>query len=91
MRRLSQRRLDPLTGLCHDLQDYKSIPDTVAKRLVTRTEDSEACVKQQYSHWSANLAHLEECYRSTALPVAGDRRAESVFDEIDSAIQNSSN
>lgn len=80
VRRLSNRRLDPITGIQYNLEINPPKDDSTAARLIEMTEDSEETVKKRYERWNSSVSHLEETFKNMLLTVQSDKLVEQVTD-----------
>ena len=88
VRKLSNRRIDPLTGEYFNVEMNPPKFNAQAERLITLKEDEEENIKKRYGVWSDNINKLEENYKNCLLSVSTDRLVEQVFDTIKDAIEN---
>ena len=88
IRKLSNRRIDPMTGEYFNVEMNPPKFNAQAERLITQKQDEEEVVKMRYQHWSENITMLEENYKNCLLSVSTDRLVEQVFDTIKDAIEN---
>ena len=88
VRKLSNRRIDPLTGEFFNVEMNPPKFNAQAERLITLREDEEENIKKRYGVWSDNINKLEETYKNCLLSVSTDRLVEQVFDTIKDAIEN---
>lgn len=88
MRKLSNRRIDPMTGEYFNVEINPPKSNSQAERLLIQKEDDEDTVKTRYQFWSDNITMLEENYKHCLLSVSTDRLVEQVFDTIKDAIEN---
>ena len=73
-KRLSSRRLDPLTGNEYNL-DVPELraDDAVSGRLIELTADQESATKKRYETWRQQKVQIEENFKATVRPVPSDR------------------
>lgn len=88
MRKLGNRRIDPLTGEYFNVEVNPPKTNAQAERLIQNKDDGEEVVKTRFNAWSDNISKLEENYKSCLLSVSSDRLVEQVFDTIKDAIEN---
>ena len=88
IRRLGNKRLDPVTGHCYNTEVNPPKSEVVNARLVQQKEDSEANVRKRYVQWNANISTLEEAFKNVILSCPSDKMIESIADQIADAIQN---
>lgn len=87
-RRLSNRRLDPVTGVHYNLEINPPKDDSTAARLIEMAEDSEDIVKKRFDRWSGQVSNLEETFKNMLLNVQSDKPVDGVTEQIADAIQN---
>ena len=80
VRKLAQRRVDPITGELFNVEIAPSKIDSVNMRLKVRPEDEEEVVRKRFETWNANIQMLEENYKNCLLSVTTDRLVEQVFE-----------
>ena len=65
MKRLSSRRLDPLTGCQFNLDVPNLRPDeSIMERLIELTADQESATKKRYEIWRAQKVGIEENFKT---------------------------
>lgn len=80
IRRLNNKRLDPVTGQCYNTEVNPPKSEVVNARLVQQKEDQEANVRKRYVAWNANISVLEEAYKNVILSCPSDKMIESIAD-----------
>lgn len=88
VRRLSNRRLDPLTGEYFNIEVKAPKDDGQAKRLVPLKGDAEELVKKRFIEWNSHVSLLEESFKDCLLSVPSDRLIEQVRDQISEHIEH---
>lgn len=88
VRRLGNKRIDPLTGNEYNTEVNPPKTEEVANRLVQRKEDEGANARKRFNVWSQNISLLEESYKNVLLVTASDKSIESVMENIHSSIEN---
>jgi adenylate kinase len=88
IRRLGNKRLDPVTGHSYNVELKPPKSELVNARLIQSKEDSEANVRKRYVAWNANISTLEEAFKNVILSCPSDKMTESITDQIADAIQN---
>mmetsp|Transcript_40817 Transcript_40817/g.91823 ORF Transcript_40817/g.91823 Transcript_40817/m.91823 type:complete len:219 (-) Transcript_40817:772-1428(-) len=84
VRRITGRRLDPLTGTTYHLDDHPppvNDPE-LAKRLVQRADETEAPARARLAVYRRNSADIAKHYAAQLVQVDGDRREQDVSAEI---------
>jgi len=88
VRRLNNKRVDPMTGECYNTEVNPAKSDIVNSRLIQQKEDSEANVRKRYVAWNSNISALEEAFKNVLQSVPSDKMIESVADQIAESIQS---
>lgn len=88
VRKLAQRRVDPMTGELFNMEINPPKIDSQSIRLVARKEDEEDIVRKRFETWNTNITQLEENFKNCLLSVTTDRLVEQVFDQIKEAVEN---
>lgn len=64
IRRLSNRRLDPRTGIQYNVEIDPPKSDVILNCLVKKQEDSEVLVRKRYQQFQENMSLLEESFKT---------------------------
>lgn len=64
IRRISNRRIDPTTGIYYNLEVFPPKDEATASRLIELSEDKERVVRQRFSIWNQQIPNVEEAYKS---------------------------
>jgi adenylate kinase len=88
LRRLTQRKIDPDTGVIYDMEMSPPLDDTIAGRLLPLPEDNEAVIKQRLQHYISQQHHVEEAYKDMLFTVQADQPIEQVSEVISDVILN---
>ena len=88
MRRLSNKRIDPITGIEYNTEVNPPKTEQVAARLMTRKEDEAPAVKKRFAAWTQNIVLIEEAYKSKILVTSADKTVEYLTENIHQAIEN---
>jgi len=91
IKRLSSRRLDPVTGCEYNLEVPSLRPDDAcAGRLVEMCQDSELVTKKRYETWKQQKVNVEENFKASCKSVQADRTIEDMMDMLADEISSSS-
>jgi len=85
---LSNRRLDPKSGILYNVEIDPPKSELVSNNLIKRQEDSEPLVRKRYQTFQQNLSLLEENFKTSLKAIPSDKTVESVKMEIFSTVQN---
>jgi len=88
VRRLTNRRVDPHTGIYYNLEVLPPKEETVAARLIELHEDKEAVVRKRFEVWKGQVEYIEEAFKNMLLNVQSDKAVDQVTEIICDAIQN---
>lgn len=88
IRRLTNRRVDPTTGMYYNLEVFPPKDEATASRLIELVEDKEDIVRQRSRVWNSNVSNLEEAFKNMLLNVQSDKPLEQITELICDAIQN---
>jgi adenylate kinase len=88
IRRISNRRIDPTTGIYYNLEVFPPKDEATASRLIELLEDKERVVRQRFSIWNQQISNIEEAFKSQLLNVQSDKPVDHITDLICDAIQN---
>lgn len=55
LRRLQNRRIDPSTGVCYNLEVNPPTSELINSRLVLQKQDEEANVRRRYATWNQQV------------------------------------
>ena len=69
VRRLTNRRVDPHTGMYYNLEVFPPKEETVAARLIELQEDKEAIVRKRFEVWNGQVSNIEEAFKNMLLNV----------------------
>lgn len=69
IRRLTNRRVDPTTGIYYNLEILPPRDEATASRLVELAEDKEANVRLRCNTWNEHVPNLEEAFKNMLLNV----------------------
>ncbi|CAH8467537.1 unnamed protein product [Schistosoma bovis] len=84
--RLSGRRIDPITGICFHTA-FESMEDVcISQRALQRPNDEEDAISPKLSRFTANRDDIIVYYDSCVVKVHADRDIHTVFEEIETAI-----
>lgn len=64
MRRLSNRRIDPVTGIEYNLEVNPPSDEPTSNRMIELSQDAEAIVRKKYDTWRTQKPDIEEAYRT---------------------------
>jgi adenylate kinase len=64
IRRISNRRIDPTTGVFYNLEVFPPKDEATASRLIELVEDREDVVKRRIETWNIQIANIEEAFKS---------------------------
>lgn len=78
VRRLSNRKIDPVTGETFNTEVNPPKAESQTMRLQSQKQDEDSIVRVRYSRWQDNLNFLEESFKQNILTVAADRSIEGV-------------
>ena len=65
VRRLSNRRIDPQTGIEYNLEVNPPSDEPTSNRMIEFIEDAEGTVRKRYDMWRAQKADIEEAFRTS--------------------------
>lgn len=88
IRRLSNRRIDPTTGILYNLEINPPKDEATASRLIELIEDREKIVRQRHAVWNNQVSNIEEAFKNMLLNVQADKPVEQITELICDAIQN---
>ncbi len=88
MKRLSNRRIDPQSGIFYNLEVNPPKDEQTASRLTELKEDKEASVKSRCAIWMSHVPVIEEAYKNMLINVQSDKLMDEITDFIADAIQN---
>lgn len=88
VRRLSNRRVDPQTGVFYNLEILPPKEESVAARLIELHEDKEQVVRHRVSIWNQQVSNIEEAFKNMLLNVQSDKPVDQITELICDAIQN---
>lgn len=88
IRRLSNRRMDPVTGIQYNLEVNPPSDENVVNRLIEAPEDKYAAVKQRYVEWGKQVGKVEEQYKMVVSVMQSDKAMDQLTDAIADIIQN---
>ena len=88
LRRLSNRRVDPATGLFYNLEINPPKDEATASRLIEMAEDKEEVVMKRFAVWNTLVPNIEENFKNTLLNVQSDKPYEQLTELICDAIMN---
>jgi adenylate kinase len=84
--RVVGRRTDPETGNIYHLT-FKPPPNSqVSKRLIQRSDDTEAKVKVRINAFHKNMGAITDLFKDRVIKVKGDRSAQAIWEELKPAI-----
>jgi len=89
IRRLSNRRIDPVTGICYNIETDPA-DDSIATRLIEAPEDKYEVVKLKFAEWSSKVAKIEDAYKIILNIIAADKPKEIVTENLVEMIQTPS-
>lgn len=64
IRRLGNRRIDPVTGTLYNLEVNPPSDETTSARLIEAPEDTYDQVKKRYANWNSALPLIEEAFKA---------------------------
>jgi adenylate kinase len=88
IRRLANRRVDPISGSLFNLETNQAKTEEQANRLITMKSDEEPVVRKRYDNWTDRISTIEEEFKACLLTITSDRLMDQVSDQIADAIQN---
>ena len=88
VRRLSNRKIDPQTGIVYNLEINPPGDEATSNRLINSAEDSEAVVKARYQTWKEQVSMLEDYFKGVMQVVQADRPMDQLTEVLADAIQN---
>ena len=88
VRRLSNRRVDPQTGISYNLEINPPKEEAIAARLIELHEDKEKVVRTRVGIWNQGVSNIEEAFKNMLLNVQSDKPVEQITELICDAIQN---
>lgn len=62
-KRLSKKRIDPVTGSSYNLNVDLIRSDEIKNRLTTSPADSKIIIAKGYAYWRENLADIEDYFK----------------------------
>jgi adenylate kinase len=86
--RLSNRKIDPQTGVYYDLSLAPPSDETIIKRLLPIDEDQEDIVRKRFGKWIEFQPKLEEAFKGTILQVNAEKTKDEIAQSIADSIQN---
>ena len=86
VRRLSNRRVDPQTGILYNLEISPPGDEATSIRLVEQLKDSEKTVRTRFSAWKKMSPIIEESFRSQIHAIQCERGEEEMEDLLSDAI-----
>ena len=86
VRRLSNRRIDPHTGILYNLEVNPPGDEATSNRLIEAKEDSLEVVKKQFAMWSETCSKLEEAYKNCHQLVSSDRPQDQLTEALSESI-----
>lgn len=81
------RRLDPVTGRIYHIQSFPPETQEISARLITRADDTQEKVKSRLVTYKKYAQATSLIYSDLLKKVNGNRPKETVFEEIDSLLQ----
>ena len=88
IRRLANRRIDPITGAMFNLETNQAKTEEQANRLEVLKSDEEPIVRKRFDNWQEVINSIEEEFKACLLTITSDRLLDQVSDQIADAIQN---
>jgi adenylate kinase len=88
VRRLSNRRIDPVTGTEYNLEVNPPSDEPTSNRMIEFIEDLEATVRKRYDTWRAQKPDIEEAFRTSIKELQADRTIDEFQDTIAEEIQS---
>lgn len=88
LRRLGNRRIDPITGQLFNIEIAQAKTEEQANRLEPLKQDEEVVVRRRFDAWSDIINSIEEEFKACLLTITSDRMTDQVSDQIADAIQN---
>ena len=83
--RVVGRRSDPVTGEIYHLK-FKPPPADIVSRLVQRSDDSEAMVRNRLETYHTHVGAITGHYKDVMVEIDGNRSMNEVFTSIEAAI-----
>uniref|UniRef100_A0A0G4HF20 Adenylate kinase n=1 Tax=Chromera velia CCMP2878 TaxID=1169474 RepID=A0A0G4HF20_9ALVE len=84
--RITNRRIDPVTGDIYNMKTKPPPNEKVAKRLVQRKDDTVEAIKTRLEAYRGECDAVVSCFENVLTKVDGNRKADTVFTDIRSAI-----
>ncbi|KAJ4791983.1 adenylate kinase family protein [Rhynchospora pubera] len=81
------RRLDPVTGKIYHIKNFPPENEEVARRLITRSDDTLEKVKSRLQTYKQNTEAILPNYLNLLNKIDGNRTREVIFQEIDSILK----
>lgn len=78
VRRLSNRRVDPQTGIEYNLEVNPPSDEPTSNRMIELAQDLEAPTRKKYESWRNQKVLIEENFRSCIKEVQADRTIEEL-------------
>lgn len=88
VRRLSNRRIDPETGVLYNLEINPPSDESIAARLIECQEDRYNVVKQKFTEWKKNVPKIEEAYKMYLSVVQSDKAMDQLTESLADIVQN---
>ena len=87
VRRLSNRRVDPESGILYNLEVNPPSDEPTANRIIELIADSEGNVRKKYESWRSQKANVEEHFRTTIKELQADRTVDEMRDVLADEVQ----
>lgn len=88
LRRLTNRKIDPETGVIYNMEMAAPTDESVISRLTSVPDSNEANVKSRIAHWNHNVHHIEEAFKDKLFTVQADQPVDQVSEVITDVILN---
>ena len=72
--RISNRRIDPTTGIFYNLEVSPPKDETTASRMIELVEDKEEIVRKRILIWNSQISNIEEAFKAQLLNVLADKK-----------------
>ena len=88
IRRLSNRRIDPQSGMMFNLEVDPPSDEATSNRLIELKEDHMTFIKQKYSRWMEQVPKIEDYFKMLVSIVQSDRPKDQMTQQLTDMIEN---
>lgn len=88
LRRLSNRRIDPETGILYNVEVNPPSDEPTSNRMIEMPCDNESSTKKRYETWRNQKPFIEESFRTAIKEIQADRTIDEMRDVLTDEIQS---